>query len=134
MLLDLCKQTGLRIFNGRMGDGSSIGHCTYVGSSGSSVIDVICLTNLLPYISLFCIDDPNILTDYCLIYFTFQFDKDLPGSQSTTSHYEKVHFKYKWNSYLKDEYLIDLSSDETLFTLKELNEYTSNACTCNPFI
>ena len=39
-LLDLCKQTGLRILNGRVGSDVE-GNYTYVGKSGSSVVDYV---------------------------------------------------------------------------------------------
>ena len=41
LLLDFCKQTGLRIMNGRKGDDYGVGKFTFVGSRGSSVVDYI---------------------------------------------------------------------------------------------
>ena len=36
LLIDFCRQTGLRIANGRVGSDANTGECTYVGSSGTS--------------------------------------------------------------------------------------------------
>lgn len=41
LLLDLCKQTGLRILNGRVGQDSLLGKYTFVNSRGCSVIDYV---------------------------------------------------------------------------------------------
>ena len=41
LLLDFCKQTGLRIMNGRVGADQGIGKHTFVGSRGSSVVDYV---------------------------------------------------------------------------------------------
>ena len=46
----MCRQTGLRILNGRVGNDLTIGKCTFVGSRGSSLIDYV-----------FTINDPNIV-------------------------------------------------------------------------
>ena len=39
LLLDLCKQTGVRIMNGRVGADRGVGKFTFVGSRGSSLVD-----------------------------------------------------------------------------------------------
>ena len=39
LLLDLCKQTAVRILNGRAGDDRGMGKFTFVGSRGSSDYD-----------------------------------------------------------------------------------------------
>ena len=52
-LLDICKQSGLGILNGRVGDDQNIGKYTYVASTGSSVVDyVISTPNMFNYIKL----------------------------------------------------------------------------------
>lgn len=40
MLLDLCKQTGLRILNGRCRN-DKYGSYTYIGPNGSSLVDYV---------------------------------------------------------------------------------------------
>lgn len=75
-LLDLCKQTGLRIFNGRVGnDKFQRLDCTFVGHRGSSLVDYILDTkDLLNTATCFDVSEPNILSDHCLISFSAQFD------------------------------------------------------------
>ena len=41
LFIDMCRQTGLRILNGRVGNDLTIGKCTFVGSRGSSLIDYV---------------------------------------------------------------------------------------------
>ncbi len=43
LLLDLCKETGLRIANGRVGADKCSGMCTFVGGRGSSLVDLVLL-------------------------------------------------------------------------------------------
>ena len=38
-LLEFCKQTGLRIINGRCGQDDGVGKYTFVGSRGCSLVD-----------------------------------------------------------------------------------------------
>ena len=60
-LLDFCKQNGLRICNGRLGLDYGVGECTFVGSTGSSVVDYIIVNpSLFPLIQKFQVCDPNI--------------------------------------------------------------------------
>ena len=40
-LLDFCKQTGLRLMNGRVGNDEGVGKYTFVGSRGSSLVDYV---------------------------------------------------------------------------------------------
>ena len=70
LLLDFCKQTGLRIMNGRVGADKGLGKYTFVGSRGSSVVDyVLSSQDLFKSISHFEVHDPNIISDHCLITF-----------------------------------------------------------------
>jgi len=74
-LLDICKQSGLRILNGRVGDDQNIGKYTYVASTGSSVVDyVISTPNMFNYISHFVVHEPNILSDHCIVDFDLTFE------------------------------------------------------------
>ena len=70
LLLDVCKQTGLRIMNGRVGNDEGVGKYTFVGSRGSSLVDYLLASqNLFPFVQDFLVHDPNILSDHCLINF-----------------------------------------------------------------
>ena len=74
LLLDFCKQTGLRIINGRVGNDCGIGKYTFVGHRGISVVDyVLARPDLFSFIEFFDIHEPNILSEHCLIKFVFEF-------------------------------------------------------------
>ena len=63
-LIDFCKETGMRIMNGRIGDEASVGNYTYVGRTGSSVVDyVICFPSIINRFISFNVLEPNILSD-----------------------------------------------------------------------
>ena len=71
-LLDFCKQTGLRILNGHVGNDYGIGKYTFVGQRGRSVVDyVLTKPNYFSYIEKFDMHEPNIVSDHCLITFVF---------------------------------------------------------------
>ena len=68
LMIDFCRQTGLRIANGRVGSDAGIGECTYVGSSGASLIDYVLVSeDLLKCFVTFDVFDPNPISDHCLI-------------------------------------------------------------------
>ena len=72
-LLDFCKQTGLRILNGRVGNNENIGKCTYVVSTSKSLVDyVISSQQLFPLINIFDVDESNILSDHCVVIFSLR--------------------------------------------------------------
>ena len=69
-LLDFCKLNSLRICNGRLGQDKGIGKCTYIGGTGSSVVDYVLVSeSVFNLISKFSIGDPNILSDHCEVNF-----------------------------------------------------------------
>ena len=39
--LDFCKQNGLRICNGRIGEDRNFGKCTFIGSAGRSLVNYV---------------------------------------------------------------------------------------------
>lgn len=56
-LLDFCKTHMMRIANGRLFDDQSIGHFTYIGQTGCSVIDyLLCSDNMLHTVTYFNIE------------------------------------------------------------------------------
>jgi exonuclease III len=70
-LIDFCRESQLRIMNGRVGKDAEIGKFTYVDKLGSSLIDyVICSQSLINMFSSFDVDDPNILSDHCAVNFS----------------------------------------------------------------
>ena len=54
LLLELCRQTGMRILNGRTGNDANVDKCRYICSNCSSVIDyMLASQNLIEFISRF---------------------------------------------------------------------------------
>ena len=130
MLLDLCKQTGLRILNGRF-DKDKLGNFTHIGSRGSSVVDYVITTqNLMNNVSYFQVHDPNILSDHCVIDFSFEFKVNtqfVHYDECNLNSREIVHEKYKWNNDLKHAFISNLSSDVTVDKLHSFNCHVRNA-------
>ena len=120
-LLDFCKQTGLRIMNGRVGDDKGIGQYTFVGSRGSSVVDyVLCTQDLFRNVCHFKVHEPNILSDHCLLTFSFDFQM-LSARETIENDYEQVSGRYVWNRDYKEEFLNSLKTTDTTERLSELN-------------
>lgn len=70
LLLEFCKQTGVRIMNGRVGSDNGVGRYTFVGSRGCSVVDYILSTqDFFQFIKDFEVQEPNILSDHALLIF-----------------------------------------------------------------
>lgn len=66
-LLEFCK---LNICNGRLGADNGVGKCTSVGSSGSSLVDCVLVSKPLMYcVYKIYVDEPNILSDHCALFF-----------------------------------------------------------------
>ena len=120
LLLDFCKQTGLRIMNGRVGNDRRIGRYTFVGSRGSSVVDyVLASQSLFDYIKDFEVQDPNILSDHCCIDFSLDFSCDYENFDVEDN--EQVKSKYVWNTDLKGEFLNRLHEPSIVDRLEHLN-------------
>lgn len=121
-LLDFCKQTGLRILNGRAGEDGSTGKCTYVGSSGRSLVDyVIASQRLFSFIDTFSVDDPNILSDHCVINFSLCSHTNIhDDNNNSKSGTESLKFKYVWNSQYADLYQEALESENVQFEITNL--------------
>ena len=133
MLLDMCKQTGLRIMNGRCGEDKS-GQYTHVGSRGSSVVDyVVSSQHLFKHVSNFRIESPNILSDHCCINFSFEFnDQNSTGNLNACSSNEGVNCKYVWkNDDSKTMFIDSLSSDDILNKLQSFTFKVDNAACAN---
>ena len=128
LLLDLCKQTGVRIMNGRVGADRGVGKFTFVGSRGSSLVDyVLASQDLFQYVSKFEVEDPNIISDHCLISFSFAFGNE-ELQDSLPENYKYVDGKFVWKSEFRDEYVTRLNDAATLEKLIFLNANISS-CT-----
>ncbi|VDI55947.1 Hypothetical predicted protein [Mytilus galloprovincialis] len=67
LLIDLCKESGLRILNGRT-IGDPLGKCTCITYNGSSLVDyTLVSSNLLQCIGNFKVSDFTPISDHCLI-------------------------------------------------------------------
>ena len=111
--------------NGRVGNDSGTGRYTFVGHRGCSVVDYgICSQNLFNFIKKFEVQEPNILSDHCLINFSFDFIKR-HVSNAPSEDFEYANSKFVWNRELKDEYLEKLQQSSTTEKLSELNSNIS---------
>ena len=69
--MDFCKQNGLRICNGRIGEDRNFGKCTFIGSAGRSLVNyVISNPSMFEVFRTFRVCEPNILSDHCVLEFS----------------------------------------------------------------
>lgn len=105
-MIDFCRQTGLRVANGRVGEDKTCGRRTYMGNRGSSLINyVIVSEELLKAFSSFCVCDPNILSDHCVLNFALDINNGLDTAISEqNAEAMPVKSKYVWNSNMCENY------------------------------
>ena len=73
IVFNFYKRSGFRIVNGRVGDDSKIGKCTYVGFCGSSLNnDEIANQELFRYFTNFFVNSRNIMSDHCDLNFAVE--------------------------------------------------------------
>ena len=126
LLLDFCKQTGLRLLNGRVGMDKSIGKVTFVGNRGSSVVDyMVCSPELFQFIEKFKVGDPNIISDHCEIGLSFTFYTD-PADKANVpvqnNVFEKLPYQYRWNNDYKVDFIEKLNSQDSKNKANVLSE------------
>lgn len=126
LFLDFCKQTGMRIMNGRVGNDHGVGRYTFVGHRGCSLVDyVISKPDLFEFVKSFEVQEPNILSDHCVVTFSFEFGTHESENMLNTN-YSYVTGKYIWNNEAKDEFLDKLECRATTEKLTSLNEKISS--------
>ena len=84
-LLQICKDAGLRIINGRLGDDAGIGNFTFQSARGKSLIDyVLCTPSLFNLISNFCVHEISVFSDHAPLQFTIssKFNTIIPKNKS----------------------------------------------------
>ena len=82
--------------NGRVGNDVGVGCYTFIGHRGCSLVDyVLTSQEVFRFVSEFEVQDPNILSDHCLINFSFEF-KQQEFLQS--EEMEQVSGRYVWNN------------------------------------
>ena len=70
LLLEFCKQTGVRKMNGRVSKDEGVGRYTFVGHRGCSIVDYVLATEeLFNFVSEFEVQESNILSDHCFVFF-----------------------------------------------------------------
>ena len=104
-LLDLCKATGLRIANGRIGEDSKSGSYTYT-NVGSSTIDYLLIRQCeFSVIKSFKVKDFNMFSDHAPLYI------EILCSNQDSGHNENYEYDYyKWESDKKDIFRRELIS------------------------
>lgn len=117
-LLDFCRFNGIRICNGRLGADYGVGKYTYVGSTGSSVIDYVIVNPLLfKNIRNFTVGEPNILSDHCPVEFSISYKNlDITTNTEEIRTYEQVTKKYTWNKEQLSQYTHSLNEEEDNFS------------------
>ena len=127
LLLDFCKQTGVRIMNGRVGSHRGVGKYTFVGSRGSSVVDyVLTSQELFNLIEDFDVQEPNIMSDHCLVNFSFNFNIQCSNDARPECD-KKVTGKYAWNPEFKAHFVNSLQLDSTKDRLNILDSKISES-------
>ncbi len=112
----MCIQSGLRIVNGRVGNDYGIGKCTYIGSRGSSLIDyVLTMPDCMQMFNIFKVEDPNVLSDHCVIYFEYEYTLNTNSINSTTCNEgcTTIQYKFVWNKDHEIDFLDALRSEAT---------------------
>jgi hypothetical protein len=112
-LLDLCKATGVRIANGRIGQSNSY---TFVNQSGASVIDYLLLKESdFVHVKEFSVESLTEWSDHCPLSLTLCCNEALPVPivQNET--------RFKWNSDHIDTFRIGL-----IGKLPDFNHLTDN--------
>ena len=112
--MDLCKQNGLRICNGRIGEDKTYGKFTYAGSTGKSVVDyVISNPALFDVIRNLRVCDPNILSDHCVVQFSlFRNTRMYTAQREEGDSCELLNKKFIWSDVKKEQYATNLNKAE----------------------
>ena len=123
-ILDFCKETGLRILNGRVGKDKGIWKCMYVGSAGKSVVDYVMVSQcLFSAINTFEVLDPNILSDHCIVQFSVILHDSVLNAESDNSSGSYFNYKYVWKNNEVESYQNALQSDNVQGALYDLQTY-----------
>ena len=89
--------------NGRVGEDKCKGRFTCVKNNGSSVVDyVLCKPDLFDSVYKFEVEEPNILSDHCILNFSFSNQEGVEVFDKKKGECE--NYLYKWNNDKKIEY------------------------------
>ena len=124
-MLDLCKNTGLGICNGRLGEDCDKGDYTFFCRRGRSVVDYLLTPyNLLNLIFNFQIGPKHIDSDHRPITFALQMfshftnQKSKPPDTNVEDH--RPRYIYKWCPEKQSEYQVALRSSKCLAIIENL--------------
>ena len=117
-------------YNRRVGEDKGVGQYTLVSSRGTSVVDYVLSTqDLFTNLCQFKVHESNILSDHCLLTFSFAFQMHDVG-EATDDNFDQVSGRYAWNHEFMTEFLDSLKSAATTERQNELNARIPN-CTEN---
>ena len=109
-LLNLCKNTGLLIANGRLNDGEF----TFQGSQGSSTVDYILLNNHdFQYVNEFTILEQNEFSDHSPLRLCI--DRHTELTQPRDNNINTTE-SIKWDSSLSDIFINEITSHQHVLT------------------
>ena len=130
-MLDFCKQTSLRILNGRCAEDAGIGKYTFIGSRGCSLVDYVLVSeSIFDLISSFTVHDPNSLSDHCLIDYTFENSVSIGTTyllREVNIENEEVSSKYKLKSERSDSFVNAINENVCVVKINTLTNFT-NTC------
>ena len=121
LLIDVLKQTCLKIANGRVFSDKHVGSYTFVGVNGSSLVDY-CITDpsLFEYFKTFVAHDPCILSEHCLM------EKKLSSKNIADILHNEDNSQlltenmYKWKDEHNTIYVENISSQHSLQYMESL--------------
>ena len=117
LLLELCKNTGLIIANGRIYQDKHRGSFTYYNRNGKSVINYMLFDpNCYNMITDFAIAPKLVESYHCPLEFGLEIEP-LCNTHDSVKDYDhvtvyKAYYKYIWNVSRTDQYKISLRRDE----------------------
>ena len=125
-LLDLCKTTGVRILNGRVGDDTGVGKFTFHCSRGSSLVDyIMCSVGFMVNIIDFkIIDVVQQISDHNMLTCTIATNANNEVVAPPVIHNSKIgNIRYVWNNEHCDEYKHNLSNKRN-----DINSIVDSIC------
>jgi exonuclease III len=118
-LIQFCKNTGLRIMNGRLGNISNTCKYTCLKENGASVVDyVLCRPDSMPHIADLVIHPKLIESDHTPIYFALKIGKKQTLKDTSTGG--KTIRSFKWDPKSETQYKAKLKGEECMGLQEEL--------------
>ncbi len=125
LLLDFCKQSSMRIVNGRCGDDIGVGNYTCTTSRGQSLVDYFIVSpKLIHSIASFNVGEPNILSDHSILSLILNSNIDNVSTnllqEDNRNTCNSDSYRYTWNAELVGDYVSNLNNAETIGQLEQL--------------